>query len=567
MKTIFVFLKKNFPLLLVLLFQIPLILPFFHKGFFPSHDDVQVVRVFEMYQSLRFGDIPPRWSANLLFGHGYPLYIFYSPLPYFIGALFSFIVPNFLIATKFVFILSFIIGPVGIYFLTKEWWGKLPALISAVAFSYAPYRAVDVFVRGNLGEFFSFSFFPVVFWINLKLLRIFNQKNRNCWRLIFIFALFLLEISHNISCFIFLLFLGIYNLYFIFFETEKKLRLKTVVYLLGIVFFSLILSSFYLVPLLYESKFVLVGQFRDSPYSQYFLTLKKLWDSSWGWGGYTDKTDAVSLQLGKTLIIFSLLASIFNYFIKKPGRKLIIFFTLNLFFFVFMEIGASDFIWSRLTILHFFQFPWRLHILTTLFLSILCGSFIYLINVTFCRKKKNCTLVLVLSIFIIVLFITENLKLFKPRIYSDAPAVSETTTWDDEYLPKWVKIKPKDYTGEKIKFVEGKGKIVNEEWGYLTKKFVVDGKSANSTIEIAHVYYPGWEVYINKKKGEINYDNNYGLMRVTVPEGKNNIEFVFKRTPWRLASELVSIVGVVIFLYWCFSELHKSLISNNKTCN
>lgn len=546
MKTLFIFFKKNIPLFLILLFQIPLILPFFHKGFFPSHDDVQVTRIFEMVQSLKFGDIPPRWSANLLFGRGYPLYVFYGFLPYLIGSFFVFSGLNFLLATKAVFILSFFIGPIGVYLLVKEWWGKIPALTAAIAFSYAPYRAVDVFVRGNLGEFFSFSLFPLVFWLNLKLLKTFGSKDKKWW-VFFCFSLFLLEISHNISCFIFFSFLLVFNGYFLIFLSNKKDKFKLVLRLSFIFLLATAMAAFYLVPLIYESKFVLVGQFKDSPYWEYFLTLKKLWNSKWGWGGYTDEGNAVSLQLGKSLVIFAISSSILNLFIKNLDKKLINFFTVCLVFLIFMEIGVSDVIWRNVSLLHYFQFPWRLHVLINLFLAILCGSLVYLVQYLNYQKEKLLKLQIALVIFFTFFMIFENLRLFKPRIYWNAPSVSETTTWNDEYLPKWVKIKPKTYTDKKIEVIAGKSVISEISWGYLQKKFVATSE-VKSRLQIAHIYYPGWQVYVNGIKREIDYNNDYGLMNISIPKGKNEVVFSFERTWWRTASEAVSLFGFLIFI-------------------
>lgn len=552
MKKLSKFLKTNFGLIIVLLLQIPLILPFFHRGFFPSHDDVQVTRIFEMFQSLKFGDFPPRWSANLLFGYGYPLYIFYGPLPYLIGAFFAFIVPNFLLATKFVFVLSFFIGPIGVYFLTKEWWGKLPALIASAAFSYVPYRPVDVFVRGNLGEFFSFSLFPLVFFFNWKFLTA-RQTDQKKWGIVFCLFLFFQEISHNISCFIFFFFLLIFNLFYVgFFIKKKEDRFEKVIWLSVILILSLSMAAFYFIPLFYETRFVLVGQFRDSPYQEYFLTLKKLWNSPWGWGGYTDVGNAVSLQLGKVVVIISLFTVLLNNFIKTNHRRLINFFVFCAIFLIFMELSISDFIWSRVTLLHFFQFPWRLHILITLFLSILCGGFFFL----FQQKIRKPIILAGVCLVVLSLFIIENVGFFKPRIYWNAPSVSETTTWNDEYLPKWVKVKPKDYAGEKVIFIGEKGTVLDLTWGYLRKEFTVQ-TTKDAKLKISHVYYPGWEASIDNNKSEIKYNNPGGLMEVSVPKGKHKIAFVFKRTAWRYLADVVSVVGITIFLLLIIKEVFK----------
>lgn len=538
MEKLFDFFKKNFALIAILLLQIPLIFPFFHRGFFPSHDDVQVTRVFEIFQSLKYGDIPPRWSANLLYGHGYPLFIFYSPFSYLVGALFSFFGFNFLLSTKIVFILSFILGGMGVYFLIKEWWGKLPAITAAIGFSYAPYRAVDVFVRGNLAEFFAFSFFPWIFLANWKLLTALKDKKIK-WEILLSITLFISLTSHNLSSFIFLSFLLIFDLFYISLQDKKDI-LANFLGLTKSVLLSLLLSSYYLIPLFAERKYVMLDKFASFSYWEFFLTLSQIWHSSWGFGGFLS-TDAMSLQLGKTIMIFSLLGIVGNFLTNTKFRKIIIFFFLSLLFCLFMEIKQSEFIWRNIKLLSYLQFPWRFHILATFLASILAGASVFF------AQDKNKRLSIIISVIFLSITIFENFRYFRPKLYWSTPSVSETTTWQDEYLPKWVKEKPKDYATDKVKIISGNGKITNVIWGYLNKEIRVETQTHN-TIQIAHVYYPGWKVYVNSKISEIRYDNPGGLMQVDVTTGKNKIIFVFSRTPLRFVSELVSIFGLVLLL-------------------
>ena len=94
-------------------------------------------------------------------------------------------------------------------------------------------------------------------------------------------------------------------------------------------------------------------------------------------------------------------------------------------------------------------------------------------------------------------------------------------------------------------------------WGYLKKEFTVQAEK-NVKLRIAHVYYPGWEVFINGKRSEIKYDNPGGLMEISVPKGKNNITFVFKRTSWRYLADAISLIGLIIFLLLAIREIIQS---------
>ena len=89
------------------LITLPLVLPYFHNGYFPTHDgEWAVVRLSDMYREIRDGQIPARYSGNLNFGYGYPLFNFAYPLPYYIGVVIHFFRVGFVDTIKLLFALS-----------------------------------------------------------------------------------------------------------------------------------------------------------------------------------------------------------------------------------------------------------------------------------------------------------------------------------------------------------------------------------------------------------------------------------------------------------------------------
>src|SRR3990167_1709125 len=118
-------LKKLFPFFLIIILSFFAIRPLLLNGFFPMHDDTQPSRVFEMASALKDGMFPVRWSADLGFGYGYPIFNFYAPLAYYIGALFNIIGFNSLDATKLMMILGIVLSGFSMYILAKEFFGKL----------------------------------------------------------------------------------------------------------------------------------------------------------------------------------------------------------------------------------------------------------------------------------------------------------------------------------------------------------------------------------------------------------------------------------------------------------
>lgn len=542
---IFDFFKKYhvLPLLLVLLIQIPLILPFFRTGFFPSHDDVQVVRVFEMFQSLKYGGFPPRWQSGLLYGHGYPLYTFYSPFVYLIGSFFSLIGANFLIATKLVFILSFLIGSWGIYLLLVSLFNTPTAILGSILFSFAPYRAVDVYVRGSLAEFFAFSLYPLILFANLKILL---KKDKKYFPVLSLLLAILL-LSHNISAFIMGVFLVCLNLFYVILKFDKKI-LKGLLISAGL---SIGISSFFILPLIIEEKYVKLSNFENFPYQKFFITLEQFWNSPWGFGGFTDPKP-MSLQFGKVLIILVFLTLILNQLIKTKYKSLLNFLLISFIVIFFLETKYSLFIWDKFTLLHYFQFPWRLHTLLVVLASILAAASFFLLQKLF--KSKYIQLFIFLGFSL--LSIKENYLFFRPQKYTNDPAVSETTTWDDEYMPIWVKQKPKEYSSDKIISLDNEAIISDIFWGYHTKSFQVKSDKL-FRVKIAQIYYPGWNAYIDGEKTEIFYSNENGFMEINCDPGEYQIVFKFESTYWRRLSEIASIISVFLLIYYFYSVLKR----------
>ena len=150
---------------------------------------------------------------------------------------------------------------------------------------------------------------------------------------------------------------------------------------------ALLISSFFWVPLLAETKLVrLSEQPWPLPYDKFFLTYKQLWSSPWGFNGFYEP-QPMSLQLGKGFIIFSLLAFFIGLLRKyNLQKKLWLIFSVFIFFAVFMTTAPSNFIWKVLPFLSFFQFPWRFHVLVTFCGSVLIASGLYYLTITIKRR-------------------------------------------------------------------------------------------------------------------------------------------------------------------------------------
>ena len=187
-------------------------------------------------------------------------------------------------------------------------------MLDKIIYLFTPYRAVDLYVRGAIGELLSFVFMPLVLGTLVDVIR--EKKIKNS--IFFGLSLALLVLSHNITAIVFLPFVLIFALILIVNQKEKLLSLislgKGLVLGLG-------LSSYYWLPVLLEKKFLQTG----TPFNpiDHFPFIKQLIIPFWGygasvWGPY----DGFSFQIGLVnLFIFIVLLPLFFVFIRHLSRS------------------------------------------------------------------------------------------------------------------------------------------------------------------------------------------------------------------------------------------------------
>src|SRR3990167_1349066 len=112
--------KNIFPIFIVLILSFFSIKPLLMSGFFPIHDDTHVARVYEMAKALSDGMFPVRWVSDLGYGYGYPIFNFYSPLPYYVGGFLDLSGLDSLNATKLTMFLGIILSGFSMYLFAKE---------------------------------------------------------------------------------------------------------------------------------------------------------------------------------------------------------------------------------------------------------------------------------------------------------------------------------------------------------------------------------------------------------------------------------------------------------------
>lgn len=424
------FLKINYGLFIVLFLSFWAIKPFFIQGFFPMHDDTQVARVFEMGKMLGNGVFPVRWVPDLGYGYGYPIFNFYAPLAYYVGGAFMLLGFDALAATKIMMVLGVVLAGIFMYFLAKEFFGELGGAVAGLFYTYAPYHAVDIYVRGDVAEFWAYAFIPLAFLGIYKKNIILGSIG---------FAAIIL--SHNLTALMvapFLLIAILLNCYIV----VKGKKLLILYHSSLILFLGLALSAFYWIPVLLEMKYTNVlsqigggADFRD-----HFACLPQLWDSLWGFGGsIVGCIDGFSFKIGKLHVLAVVLSFLIVIYQKLKLKYfndiyyLSIFAILGFLISIFLMLEIAKFLWETVPFMDFFQYPWRFLILASFFSSILSGSLVF-----FATQLKIKAYSVILPLIFLLLFF--NIKLFNPQTILSKTAEDYT----NERALKWVASKTSD---------------------------------------------------------------------------------------------------------------------------
>lgn len=319
--------------------------------------DFHIFRLVEFDKCVQSGELPCRWAPDAGLGYGEPLFNFYGQFVYAIGEVYHLLGGSIIDSVKFLFILSLAGSGLSMFFLSKRIWkNNYSALISSVLYVYAPYRAVDVWVRGALPEAFSFILFPLIVLFIDKYLK--ERKLRDV--LLFSLSLSVLIISHNLS----VVLLAPFLIAWIVFRKYSNKNRKDLLIIGSAGIFSVLISAFYIIPLITEAKFInlqstITGYF---DFHNHFVTSWELFISNfWGYGASVwGPNDGLSLAIGYLQWILPA-ATFVILLLKKQitkNREFLLLFILG-WFYIFLTHNKSTYIWEHIPFMAYIQFPWR----------------------------------------------------------------------------------------------------------------------------------------------------------------------------------------------------------------
>ena len=526
----------------------------FIPGFYTSHDGPhQIVRAFYYHQALFQGQIPPRWVQGLNFGFGYPLFIFSYHFPWLLAEIFRLFGLGVIDSVKMTFLTGFMLSGIFMYLYQLKIFGRLPAFVGTLIYLFAPFRFSNIFVRASIGDATAFIFAPLVFW-SFDLLR---KKISLTPALLLGLSLAGLLISHAMVFFLYILALSLYAGYRLAFHRKK---LKLVLYLFFCLLVFIGLSSFYLIPSVMERTFTKFPQIMGSASSNLnFVPFSKLIYSPWGYGTVDAYQGSMSLSVGIAQWAVFLLAAftvLFQLYRPEYRRRLIqgyglIFLAVFILSIVLMMPASTPF-WKFVSRFVIIDFNWRSLNLTVFSSSVLAG---WLIS----GLKNNKFIFISAGMLLLILAFYTNRNHLKINQSLDWTVpfflkLEKTTNSYDEYMPKWVNNEIIKENSPRLTFTQNYTHNIEFENSYglnLSIRAENDGLLSINTL-----YYPGWQVFDNGIKREI--DPGEGIIKLPLNKGVHTVSARFGKTPLRNFADMTSLTSLILTVTYLIMKKLKS---------
>ncbi len=548
----------------------------------------------ELDLMVKEGDFFPRWAPHFSFERGSTVFNFYAPLSRYLGEVF--VLGGLTPASAFLAALLVITVTSGLcmYWLARDFVSGPGAIVAAVAYLYHPYRLADLYQRGDIAEAMNFAFFPLALLAVSRAMR-FNRpvglKLVTGGGVAFGFML----ISHQLSAFYFglymlvpfiLLCLGRY-----FWQERRTLApalrkaLVRLLYLAGMAGLGVALSAFYILPVVFESKNIRVGNKVGIDWGYGFfdslVTNWKDWFSSIRPTEYADRSMTNLAWFGPTPLVLALVGLVVLWLPisrkSRDNRWLGLFFGLIIGLLLVMQFQFFRPFWENAPGMIYIQFPWRLMIYVALLASVLIGAladFLFKLArqgvlrwqhfpgklLSGSRRKLRLAYPVALAAISLLglllafsgagkVSLTYYSQSFSGK-YSLGTLVNQIENGDIFYLPIWARSLDTLEKEPDRAYIERAGQTQTDPVSFKRLKSAEYQLEVNTTapgvLVIPVFYFDGWTLLANGQALPVSYNQPQGYIQATVPAGNYSLSLRFENSLPRTVGTGLTILALLL---------------------
>jgi hypothetical protein len=508
-------------------------IPFFFLGTPSGHDfEFHLYSWLEVLAQWRQGIIFPRWAALAHFAFGEPRFLFYPPASWALGAGLSAVFP-WTVASDIYLWIALVAAGVSMFALARRWLDRRDAVFAAVLYTINPYHLVIVYWRSAFAELLASCLVPLLLLFVVKAV---DEGRRAIVPLALVLAAAWLT---NAPAAVMIH----YSLALLLVVFAWRLRSpRLIVTGVGAVALGAGLAAFYLVPAIYEQRWIDIAQAvsAGSRPADNFLFIRT-----------TDADhDAFNrivswVAVLEMAVIFAAAWAARQWREKQPELwDVLLGWAIACSVLMFPVAGL---LWRFLPKMQFMQFPWR---------WLLCLSMIFSVFVTAgMRRWWRRGAVYVLSLLVIGM----AWHRVQAPWWDNAGDLSEMQDnmesgagyeGVDEYTPSEAESGAIDKDARQVTVNGAAHAAIHvQRWDAESRMFTAD-MSAPDQLALRLLRYPAWRVEVNGQVVETAARGETGQMLVPVGAGMNRVQIRFVRTWDRTAGGWISLLAAMFVIAW-----------------
>ncbi len=533
------------PLLSIFTAAFAVEIPFFFFHGTPSGHDVEfhLYSWLEVLSQWKQGILYPRWATLASFGYGEPRFIFYPPASWSLGAALSAIFPWSFVPDIYIWICLVAAGA-SMFLLARQWLERRDAIFAAVLYTINPYHIVVVYWRSAFAELLASSLLPLLL---LLVLRTTEEKARRVMvpLALVLGSAWLINAPAGVMIH--------YSLALIALVIARQSRsAKVLPVAAAAVILGAALAAFYLLPAIYEQKWVNISEAISAGVrpSDNFLFVHTS-------DAEHDAFNRIISWIVLTELLATGAAAWFARSWRQRNRTLWYVLVLWTVACAVLMVPISNPFWTILPKLRFMQFPWR---------WMLCVgvpfSFFLVVGV----RRWSLRAVIYLAMLGVLVLVGRH---YQPPWWESAGDLYEVQDnmatgrgyeGTDEYMPIGADASAVDRGARRVT-VEGSARAAIRilQWRAEKKSFAANLSAADNLV-LRLFSYPAWKVEINGHPVQAATREDTGQMLIPAQAGENRGEISFRRTWDRILGGWISLLTLLIILLSLNYEIELSWI-------
>ena len=521
----------GYPVLIIMGTAFALFLPTFFLGIPSGHDfEFHVNSWMEVLSQWRLGILYPRWAALAHFGYGEARFIFYPPASWILGAALGAFLPWTIVPAVYQWIALTLSG-CSMFLLARRFMQRRDAAFAAALYAANPYHIVILYWRSAFAELLAGALLPLLL---LALLR--PEKNNRTLVLslsLIVAAAWLTNIPAAVMLTYSLALLLVVAA--VMRHSVRPLAVGAIAIPLG-----LALAAFYVVPVLYEQRWVEIEQVLSlgvRPQDNFIFTSL-----------HNPDHDRFNMLISLLSVSEMIVMALF-WFLARPWRARATEFWAMLSAWsaasALLLTSVSFLLYRFLPELRYVQLPLR---------WLLCLNVGFALFVTMASRRWLVRALACLAMLAVLAFVWHRVQ--SPWWdTADDMAEMETNQRDgsgyegiDEYVPNGADVYEIKKDARRVAF-EGNGasRIRITEWGAESKSFSANVSQPGKVV-LKLFNYPAWRVEVNRHLVQTGMTKPTGQMVIPVAEGDNQVRITFVQTRDREIGALISFGALMLIL-------------------